>query len=360
MTNLREVLEGAVVMAPMTKGGNLPYRRLCQELGADVTMSEMVVAHNLVKGSKSEYALIKRAPDERRFAVQVAGSREDSLVEAVKVIEQRGASWIDLNCGCPIESMTRKGLGSSLLQRPTKLGRLVAAMKAAVSIPVTVKIRLGYDDDALNYMTVAKAAVEGGADAIGVHGRTRTQRYRKLASWEAVGEVAAAVPVPVIGNGDILFARDILRGREIAKCAAVMIARGALIKPWIFREAKTGIDEDPTAEERLAHYRRYVELGFEHFGSDERGRKRLRGFLEWHLQWWCRHVPRRPDGSYPAMQEREEHFAPRSEWEAFLWRNDPAAHQWLATYLIDGEAVAGPMPPLPEAGAGEREVMPEG
>lgn len=360
MTDLREILRDAVVMAPMTKGGNLPYRRLCQEFGADVTMSEMVVAHNLMKGSKSEYALIKRAADERHFAVQVAGSREDSLVEAVKVIEQRGASWIDLNCGCPIDSMTRKGIGSSLLQRPTKLGRLVAAMKAAVKIPVTVKIRLGYNDEELNYMTVARAAVEGGADAIGVHGRTRTQRYKRLASWEAIGEIAAAVPVPVIGNGDILFAHDIVRGKSVAKCAAVMIARGALIKPWVFREAKTGVDEDPDAEARLAIYRRYVELGLEHFGADERGKKRLRGFLEWHLQWWCRHVPRRPDGSYPAMQEREERFVPRSEWEALLSRNDAPIIQWLATLLIDGEVAAGEAPAVPSATDGEREEMPEG
>src|SRR6185436_14705486 len=107
MTSLRETLQGAVVMAPMTKGSNLPYRRLCQELGASVTMSEMVVAYSLLKGKRSEYALVRRAADEKCFAVQIAGQRPEKMAEAAKIVESRGADWVDVNCGCPIDSMTR-------------------------------------------------------------------------------------------------------------------------------------------------------------------------------------------------------------------------------------------------------------
>jgi tRNA-dihydrouridine synthase 3 len=164
----------------------------------------------------------------------------------------------------------------------------------------------------------------------------------------------------VIGNGDILFPHEIPACRERGRCAGVMIARGALIKPWIFREAATGQDEDPTPEERLEIYRRYVALGLEHFRDDEKGRRRLRGFLVWHLGFWCRHVPRRPDGSYPAMQEREEHFNPRSDAEALLSRNDPAAHEYLATLLLDGEERAGAPPPQPVAAEATRDLIPEG
>ncbi len=346
-------------MAPMTKGGNTPYRRLCQAFGATLTMGEMAVARQLLKGVRSEFALIRRGADERFFGVQLAGNDPEEMAEASKLVAERGADLVDLNCGCPIDLMTRRGLGSALLRRPTKLRRIVEAMSQAVSIPVTVKIRLGWSEDDLNYLTIAKAAVEGGAKAITVHGRTRTQRYRKSASWEAVGEVVAAVPVPVIGNGDILFARDIEEFRRRSNCAGVMVARGALIKPWVFREAATRQDEDPTAEERLAIYRQYAELAAEHFGRDERGQKRVREFLSWHVGFWCRHVPRRPDGTYPAMQEREEHFEPRSELEGLLSRNDPAACEWVTTLIIDGIEKAGPPPP-PPSGESERELIPEG
>src|SRR4029079_5612090 len=199
------MFQDSVVMAPMTKGGNLPYRRLCSELGATVTVGEMALARQLLRGSKSEYALIRRAADERCFGVQLAGTKPEELAEAAQIAEARGASFVDLNCGCPIDDMTRRGIGAALLQRPERIRRLRASMVAAVKIPVSVKIRLGWSDDTLNHLEVAKAAHEAGAQAIFVHGRTRNQRYKRTASWERIGEVAAAVPIPVIGNGDILF-----------------------------------------------------------------------------------------------------------------------------------------------------------
>jgi tRNA-dihydrouridine synthase 3 len=359
--DLRQALAGAVVMAPMTKGSNVPYRRLCDELGADLTMGEMAVAFQLLKGKRSEFALIIRGKDERRFGVQLAGFNAEQMGEAAKIVEQKGADLVDVNCGCPVDLFTRKGLGSALLRRPTKIGQIVAAMTKAVRIPVTVKIRLGYDEDDQNYLEVARIAVDNGAQAVGVHGRTRTQRYRKAADWDKIGEVAAAIaPVPVIGNGDVLWPHEAVEFRRRAGCAAVMTARGCLVKPWLFREAKTGVPEDPTPEERLKIYGRWVSLAREHWRDDENGRKRIREFLLWHLGFWCRHAPRRPDGSYPRMQEREEHFTPRSPLEALLWRNDPAAHEYVTTLLLEGAERAGDPPPPPATGSDEREAMPEG
>lgn len=361
--DLRAKLEGAVVMAPMTKGSNVPYRRLCDELGATVTMGEMAVAYQLLKGRKGEFALIIRGKNERCFGVQLAGFNAEQMGEASKLVEQKGADFVDVNCGCPIDLFTRKGLGSALLRRPEKIGKIVEAMTKAVKIPVTVKIRLGFDDDDLNYLTVAKTAVAAGAQAVTVHGRTRTQRYRKAADWDRVGEVAAALaPVPVLGNGDVMWAHEVREKRAQANCAGVMTARGCLVKPWLFREAATGVDEDPTAEDRLKIYGRWVELAREHWRDDEKGRLRIREFLLWHLGFWCRYVPRRPDGTYPRMQEREEAFAPRTPLEALLWRNDAAAHAWVATLLLEGAEKAGdaPPPPEPTAGGDVREAMPEG
>ncbi len=239
LTSLRETLQGALVMAPMTKGSNLPYRQLCQELGARVTMSEMAVARRLKQKRRSEYALIRRAPDEKFFGVQLAGNKPDEMAWAAELVEARGADLIDVNLGCPIDYFTSKGLGAALAREPRRVRRIVEAMKQARRIPVTVKIRLGWNDEHRNYLDVARAAVEGRADAVFVHGRTRAARYTMTADWSAIAEVAAAVPVPVIGNGDLLFHHEVAAALNTG-CTAVMSARGALIKPWLFREAIDG------------------------------------------------------------------------------------------------------------------------
>ena len=345
MTSLRDTLQGALVMAPMTRGSNLPYRRLCQELGARVTMSEMTVARRLKQKRRSEFALIRRAPDERFFGVQLAGNKAEEMAWAAELVEARGADLVDVNLGCPIDYFTSKGLGAALAREPRRVRRIVEAMKqAARRIPVTVKIRLGWNDEHRNFLDVARAAVEGGADAIFVHGRTRAARYTMSADWNAIAEVAAAVPVPVIGNGDLLFRHEIDAALRTG-CTAVMSARGALIKPWLFREATEG-DLDPTGDERIEIYRRYIALAKSHWGGDERGVGRIREFLLWHIGFWCRYAPRRADGTYPAMQRRES-WIPRTAVEAFLARSDAPAHEYLADRLlseapIDVDAAPGP------------------
>ena len=194
--SLKETLRGAVVMAPMTKGSNLPYRQLCIELGARVLVSEMVVARRLKQRRRGEFALIRRAPDEPLFGVQLAGNRPDEMAWAAALVEARGADFVDLNLGCPIDHFTRMGLGAALARQPDRVRRIVDAMRKAVSVPVTVKIRLGWNAEKQNYLDQRSAAVDAGAAAITVHGRTREARYRHPADWDAIGEVAAAAGVP--------------------------------------------------------------------------------------------------------------------------------------------------------------------
>lgn len=337
MTPLRDTLQGALVLAPMTKGSNLPYRRLCQELGARVTMSEMAVARRLRQKKRSEFALIRRAGDERCFGVQLAGNKAEEMAWAAALVESRGADLIDINLGCPIDYFTSKGLGAALAREPNRVRRIVEAMKGAVRVPVTVKIRLGWNDEHRNYLTVARAAVDGGADAITVHGRTRAARYKMSADWDAIAEVAASVPVPVIGNGDLLFGHQVGPALARSGCTAAMAARGALIRPWLFREVTEGT-LDLSADERLTLYRRYVALAREHWGEDERGTMRIREFLLWHLAFWCRHAPPRADGTYPSMQLRES-WTPRSPLEALLARSDAPAHAFLADALLGATEV---------------------
>jgi tRNA-dihydrouridine synthase 3 len=359
--SLAETLAGAVVMAPMTKGSNLPFRQLAVELGARVLVSEMVVARRLKQRRRGEFALIRRAPGEPCFGVQLAGNNPAELAWAAALVEARGADFVDLNLGCPIDHFTRRGLGAALARQPNRVRRIVDSMRASVAVPVTVKIRLGWSAEKRNYLDLARAAVDGGAAALTVHGRTREARYRHPADWDAIAEVAAAVPVPVVGNGDLLYPHEIQSRLASSGCAAVMVARGALIKPWIFREAIDGY-RDITAEERLAIYRRYVALAREHWalrpressplesaaGPDSRrplddyGRQRLREFLRWHAGFWCRYVPRRLDGTWPSMQQRESAFVPRSPLESLLARSDDAALDYVTDQLLDDGDLANP------------------
>jgi tRNA-dihydrouridine synthase 3 len=226
-------------------------------------------------------------------------------------------------------------------------------MKRAVTrIPVTAKIRLGWNDSARNYLEQARAAADGGADAIVVHGRTRDARYRQAADWDAIGEATAALPIPVVGNGDILFPHHIAEARARSGCAAVMAGRGALIKPWLFREAVEGY-LDPGAEDRLAIYRRYADLAREHWGEDEHGLTRAREFVRWHLGFWCRYVPRRADGTWPGMQTREPMTFARSPLEALLARGDGAAIAWLADRLLARDEIVPAEAPATAPGAGD-------
>jgi tRNA-dihydrouridine synthase 3 len=357
----RETLTGAVVLGPMTKGCNLPYRRLCVELGARVTMSEMTVARRLKQKRRSEFALIRRAIDEPCFGVQLAGSDPEEMGWAAALAEARGADFVDINLGCPIDHFTRKGLGAALARQPKRVRRIVEAMKRlVVRVPVTVKMRLGWNDSDRNYLEVAQAAVDGGADALFIHGRTRNARYRFPADWDAIGEVAAAVPVPVVGNGDVLFPHEVDAALEKTRCTGVMVARGALIKPWLFREVSGGY-VDLTAEDRLTVYRRYVDLALEHWGDDEHGRERAGEFIRWHFGFWCRYAPRRADGTWPGMQTRESLDFVKTPLDALFARSDAAAHGWLTDRLLARDSIDPSAAPDPSdvVAAGEG-LEPEG
>lgn len=329
----------ATLLAPLTRGGNLPFRQLCVELGASVTTSEMAVARDVVRGRRGEMALLRRAPSETCFGVQLADRHPGQLAEATRIARDRGADFVDLNLGCPIDLFCRRGLGAALLRKPKKVGDLVAAMREAVDLPVTIKMRLGYDDDKPRFLDVARAAVESGVDAITLHGRSRSQRYRRAADWDRVAELVEAVDVPVIGNGDILGFADARRARERSGCSSVMVARGALIKPWIFREIADGRDYLLDAAARLDLLRRYRSLALAHFRDDERGRRTVRGFLHWHLDFFSRYRPvptaDQDPAAHPLMQTREAETPTPDTPEGWLDSSDRDRHERLADWLLE-------------------------
>ena len=345
--NLAKTLTGAVVMGPMTRGSNLPYRRLCVELGARVTVSEMTVARRLKQKRRAEFALIRRAPDEPCFAVQLAGTNPEEMGWAAALVEARGADFVDVNLGCPIDHFTRKGLGAALSRQPARVGRIVGAMVQAVDAGTDD----GQDPARLERQEpqLPRGGTRGGRRGGAGGVRARAHARRALSPRGGVGR----------DRGDRGRAagagrrqrRSPLRPRDRERPRARRVRRrhggpGALIKPWIFREAVEGYRDLP-AEERLAIYRRYVALALEHWGDDEHGRSRARDFLVWHLGFWCRYAPRRDDGSYPTMQEREARRDGLTPLDAMLARTDADAHRWLADRLLAGdEIVVDDAPPL--------------
>jgi tRNA-dihydrouridine synthase 3 len=339
------VLAGELWLAPLTKGGHLAFRRLCTEQGAEVTVGEMAVVRRLQRNSNAEFALLRSHPDEPCFGAQLADRDPDSLAEGARLAVSRGARFVDLNCGCPIAGITGRGLGASLLRRPAKLARLVEAMRRAVDVPVTVKLRTGWSQESVNVSEVARACEEAGAGAIAIHGRSREQRYVRAADWDLIGRVASERGVPVVGNGDILTHYEARERRERTGVSRVMVGRGALIKPWIFREIREDREWLPTASERLRLLLRLVHLMREHFGPDERGSRRILGFLPWHLGFFCRYRPL-PEAEFaegarehPLIHTRHPLGEGLEPLEALLRDPRPATHEALSRELL---AAAGP------------------
>jgi tRNA-dihydrouridine synthase 3 len=217
-------------------------------------------------------------------------------------------------------------------------------MKAAVGIPVTIKLRLGWSSEKSTFHKVALAATDAGADAVVLHARSRAQRYRRPADWSHVAELVERLSVPVIGNGDVFTWRDALRRTEETGCAAVMVGRWALAKPWIFREFAERRDIAPDSAERLAVVRRYAELCLEQFGDDERGRATARRFLVFHQDFFRRYRRGAGQDAVNSDDPRSWGEQPADDLEEWLCRGDKPAAEALCAWLIDGET---PLPPPP-------------
>jgi tRNA-dihydrouridine synthase 3 len=314
-------------LAPLTFGGNLPFRRLCVFFGAEVTVGEMAVVRNLIKGKASERALLRSHAEEPWFGAQLADRDPATVGQGAKLAEERGARFVDLNCGCPIHAVAGRGLGAGLLRKPNRIAALVESMRQSVSIPVTVKLRTGWSADKTNVSEIARICEESGAAALTLHARSREQRYTRAADWDLIGRIASERGIPVVGNGDILTHYEARDRMARSGVTSVMLARGALIKPWLFREIREGRDLDPTAEERVELLWRFLGLLRDHFGASEGAERRARQFLTWHLGFFCRYRPL-PEAQYLEASRRHPLLQTRFEDVADL---DP-----LARLLRDG------------------------
>ncbi len=281
-----------VVLAPMAGITNAAYRRLCAEQGAGLYVCEMITSRGLVEGDQHTLDMLVFDETEQVRSVQLYGTDPAHVARATEILcAEHGVSHVDLNFGCPVPKVTRKGGGGAL---PWKRGLLARILEGAVAaagrydVPVTIKTRKGLDDDHLTFLDAGRIAQEAGCAAIALHGRTVAQAYSGQADWDAIGELVAAVDIPVLGNGDIWEAADALRMVEQTGAAGVVVGRGCLGRPWLFRDLAAAFDGQdvatlPVLGEVAAMMRRHAELLVVHLG-EQRGCQEFRKHASWYLK----------------------------------------------------------------------------
>lgn len=271
-------LPNNLILAPMAGVTDLPFRLLCKEQGAGLLCMEMVSAKAIMYKNRNTENLLEIDPRENPVSLQLFGSDPEIISNIAHQIEDRPFDILDLNMGCPVPKIVNNGEGSALMKNPKLAGEIIRETVKAIDKPVTVKIRKGFDDEHINAVEMAKIAEDAGAAAVAVHGRTREQFYSGRADWDIIRQVKEAVSIPVIGNGDLLTAEDVIAMEAQTGCDGFMIARGAQGNPWIFRQIlhyfETGEHlAKPTLEEVtqmiLRHARMMLEFKGEYIGIRE-------------------------------------------------------------------------------------------
>jgi len=282
------VLENGIFLAPMAGVTDLPFRLLCKEQGCGLVYTEMVSAKGLYYENQKTEKLLQIDEREKPIAVQIFGSDPDIMADVAAEAASTGASIIDINMGCPTPKIVKNGEGSALMRKPQLIGKIVRAVSQAVNIPVTVKIRKGWDETSVNACEVAQIAEDNGAKAITVHGRTREQFYSGQADWDIIKKVKESVSIPVIGNGDVTSPQAAKQMFDYTGCDGIMIGRGAQGNPWIFRRVihflETGeILLEPSPGQRIRqaikHARLLVEYKDEYVGIRE-----ARKHVSWYIK----------------------------------------------------------------------------
>lgn len=292
MIDIKQILqENPVVAAPMAGISDRPARLIAREYGCGLVYTEMISAKALTYQNKKTYLLMNMEGEQQPVNMQIFGSEPDVMAEGARIMQDYGAQMIDINMGCPVPKVVNNGEGSSLMRNPELAVQIVEAMVKAVTVPVTVKIRKGWDDDHVNAVEYAKQMEAAGVSAIAVHGRTRMQYYSGKADWDIIGRVKAAVSVPVIGNGDIFAPEDGQAMLEQTGCDGIMLGRGVLGRPWLYKQTvdylRTGsYESEPELEQRKAvilHHARliYAEKG-EYVAMKE---------LRKHIAWYYKGLP---------------------------------------------------------------------
>ena len=339
-------LEAPFLLAPLAGVSDSPFRQLAREQGAAGVYTEMVSSDGLVRGQKATFDYIAFEPHERPIGIQVFGSEPAIMAEAARVLSdlpaERRPDVIDINMGCPVRKVVNRCAGAALLQDVPRIEQIVRGMVEASRVPVTAKIRLGWDGNSRNVVEVSRALEGAGAAAVAIHARTRAEKFEGCAHWEMIGEAKRAVTIPVIGNGDVRGPEDALRMLRETGCDAVMLGRAAFGDPWVFRRARAAWERGeslplPTPRERLEAGIRHLGMMVKSVGPDSAARE-----MRKHVAWYVKGLPHSA-----RVREQVNHTRSVDEMVALLQR-----------YLEELESgVAGPA--VAEAGD-DTHAMPSG
>ncbi|MEW6507904.1 MAG: tRNA dihydrouridine synthase DusB [Bacteroidota bacterium] len=260
-------IENALLLAPMEDVTDIAFRKVCKELGADVVYTEFVNSDGLIRSNKKTEKKIEITEEERPVGIQIYGGNLEPMIQAAQIAEEKNPDIIDINAGCWVKKIAGRGAGAGLLKDPCYMQTMVESIVKAVSIPVTVKTRIGWDANSINILDVAKRIEDAGAAALTLHCRTKVQGHSGDADWSWIPKVKEVVKIPVVLNGGIFTANDVKKAFEETNADGVMIARGAIEHPWIFREAKKLLNENPldevSADERIQTCLRHLKYSLE-------------------------------------------------------------------------------------------------
>ncbi len=277
-------LDNNVILAPLAGITNLPFRLLAKEAGCGLVCSEMVSSHGLVYKSDKTLKMIASAPEEKPLSVQIFGARPDIMAQAAAIVEASGADILDINFGCAVRKVVKTGAGAALMRTPDIAEALLKAVRRAVRIPLTIKIRSGWDPSGRQAVEIAKIAQDCGVDAVSVHPRSARQLFAGKADWSIIAMVKKSISIPVIGNGDIGSGDDAVRMLSQTGCDAVMIGRAAIGNPFIFARVLCRLKGDPppadSPGQRFDLMRRYLKTSVQYLG-EERACRMMRSRLGW-------------------------------------------------------------------------------
>lgn len=281
-------INGRAFLAPMAGVTDLAYRRICTNMGAAYSVTEMLSSKAVQYGDKKTKGLAELDDIARPVGLQIFGDEPDTMAFAASELMEFSPDIIDINMGCPVPKIAGNNSGSALMKNPELCGEIVAEIVKKVDVPVTVKIRKGWDEDSVNAVEVAKICEAAGAAAICVHGRTKAQMYTGNADWQIIKDVKSAVKIPVIGNGDVVDANSACRMLDETGCDFIMVGRGALGNPWVFREINAYLTErctilpPPTISEKIIGIKKHIDLLCEYKGEDK-GMREARKHVAWYI-----------------------------------------------------------------------------
>lgn len=303
-------LDNPTILAPLAGITNLPFRLLAKKAGCGLVCTEMISANGLVYGSQKTLELLDSLPEEKPLSVQLFGSDPHIVAQAARIVESRGADILDINFGCSVKKILKSGAGAALMRTPRRAEALLKSVRQSIRIPLTIKMRTGWDPSGRQAVELARIAEACGVDAVAVHPRTATQQFGGCADWSIIAEIKRQVSVPVIGNGDVCSAEDAMAMRTATACDAVMIGRQAIGQPWIFSQVLARLNGEESSAEDLTQ-RFDVMIEFLRSSVRYLGEERACRMMRSRLCWFVKGIPHSSQ-----FRESIRHLSSRQEAEA--------------------------------------------